>query len=210
MDILGNQAFADIIFRVSVLLFSIVIHEVSHGATAYALGDSTAKDAGRLTLNPFPHLDFVGSVLMPLFVGIGWAKPVPYNPHNLRNRRWGPLLVGIAGPLSNIAVAAFFGIFIKYRDSLAFSFFDSSFFVFAEGIVFLNLMLAVFNLVPIPPLDGSKVLFAFLPRNFVAFEIFMEQYGVFILLILFFVFQPIFVSFLIPAVSLLFGILTGL
>src|SRR3989338_3913358 len=172
----------DSVFRILILLFSIIVHEVSHGATAYALGDDTAKNEGRLTLNPLPHIDPVGTILLPLFIGFGWAKPVPYNPYNLKNQRWGSLLVGAAGPLSNILVATVFGLFVRFRNLGPLMLLDNSFFVIAQGIVILNLGLAFFNLVPIPPLDGSKVLFAFLPRTSIDFEIFLERYGMIVLL----------------------------
>lgn len=164
------------IFYLIVLLFSVVIHEVSHGAIAYALGDSTAKHAGRLTLNPIPHIDPFGSIILPLILAIpaffgaptmifGWARPVPYNPYNLKNQKWGPALVGAAGPGANIFLAISFGLAIRFLP--AFSGFSPEFIQTFAGtfavIVFLNLGLAIFNLIPVPPLDGSKLLFAVLP-----------------------------------------------
>jgi Zn-dependent protease len=188
---------------------SVVIHEVSHGYTANALGDPTAKYAGRLTLNPIRHLDLFGSVILPVLtymVGgfiFGWAKPVPYNPYNLKNQKWGPGLVGLAGPLSNIFVAVIFGLLVRFGASAGLA--GSAFLELAVLIVFINLILAVFNLVPIPPLDGSKVLFAFLPYSWHHVEIFLERYGLLILLIfIFFFFRAI-----LPIVFGLFRLITG-
>ena len=116
----------DLIFSIAVLIMSIVIHEVSHGYAAYALGDPTAKYADRLTLNPFKHLDMTGSVIVPFITYMmggfifGWAKPVPYNPYNLKNQKWGPAIVGVAGPLSNFVTAAFFGTIIRFGGGMPF------------------------------------------------------------------------------------------
>lgn len=208
MDVSTNQV-VDIAFRFFILLFSVVVHEVSHGAVAYALGDSTAKDAGRLTLNPIPHIDFFGSIVMPLFVGFGWAKPVPYNPYNLRNQRWGSFLVGIAGPVSNILIAVFFGILVRFRNLGLLASLDNSFFVIAQGIVVLNLGLALFNILPIPPLDGSKALFAFLPRKWGNLEFFLDQYGIFMLLLVILLFPNAIIGIILPVAQLLFGLITG-
>jgi Zn-dependent protease len=197
------------IFAIAVLIMSVVIHEVSHGYTAYALGDSTAKDAGRLNLNPLRHLDLFGSFIVPAITYLlggfifGWAKPVPYNPYNLRNQKWGPALVGLAGPLANFLAAIVFGLLIRYGST--FAFLPASFFQIATLIVFINLILGIFNLVPIPPLDGSKVLFSVFPYNWRNIETFLEQFGFIILLIfLFFFFQ-----LLLPIVSALFKLITG-
>src|SRR3989344_1145312 len=159
-------------FQIVVLIFSVVIHEVSHGFAALSLGDRTAEDAGRLTLNPLKHLDPFGSVLLPLFTlflggfVFGWAKPVPYNPYNLKNQKWGPALVGAAGPAANIGLALVFGLLLRFLPGFSESIPSTFLFNFlsvASTITLLNLVLAVFNLVPIPPLDGSKVLFSVLP-----------------------------------------------
>ncbi|MBU3925846.1 site-2 protease family protein [Patescibacteria group bacterium] len=201
----------DILFAVVVLIMSVVIHEVSHGFTANLLGDPTAKYAGRLTLNPIKHLDPMGSVIFPLLLVVfhspvifGWAKPVPYNPYNLRNQKWGAGLVAVSGPLSNFLIAIFFGLLIRFSSSL--SFLPFSFFDISSLIVVINLVLGVFNLVPIPPLDGSKVLFSFLPYNWHKVEIFMERYGIFALLVFIF----FFLEFLFPIVEFLFRIITGM
>jgi len=176
------------VFTLLILLFSVIIHEVSHGSVAYALGDSTAKDEGRLSLNPLVHLDLVGSILLPmllLFSGmpiIGWAKPVPINPMNFSDRRWGDLKVSLAGPLSNFTVALIFGLIIKFMPSL-----PESFLTIAAIVVLYNIVLGLFNLIPIPPLDGSHILFSLLPDSFEGFKVFLWQYGFILLMLLIFI-----------------------
>lgn len=198
----------DLIFSIAVLIMSVVVHEVSHGYAASLLGDQTARYAGRLTLNPIKHLDPIGSIVVPLLTSLagfvfGWAKPVPVNPYNLRGR-YGELVVSLAGPVSNIALALVFGLLI--RLSLTSALFPPSFVSIAATIVVINLVLAVFNLVPIPPLDGSKVLFNLLPAHLQHIREFLERYAfILVLIFIFFVWR-----FLFPVVSLLFSILTGL
>lgn len=202
------------LFQIVVLIFSVVVHEVSHGYAALALGDRTAEEAGRLTLNPLKHLDPFGSFLLPLFSYLaggfifGWAKPVPYNPYALRNPQWGPALVGAAGPLANITLALIFGSAVRFLPDLADGLpgvFVVNFMTIASTIALLNLVLALFNLVPIPPLDGSKVLFALLPRAWYQARLILEQYG-FLLLLLFIFF---FSRWLLPVVLVLFRAITG-
>ena len=205
-----------IAFQLAILIFSVVIHEVSHGLTANALGDPTAKYAGRLTLNPVKHLDPVGSVLVPLasfllggFI-IGWAKPVPYNPAYLqmRNKELGSALVGAAGPASNVALAIIFGLLVRSAGAWAPAFGPAggALVEIMTAIAVINLVLAVFNLVPIPPLDGSKVLFAALPAQAEGIRQMLEQYG--FLILLFFIFY--FSSWILPIVSFLFRTITGI
>ncbi|OGF71802.1 hypothetical protein A2W54_01380 [Candidatus Giovannonibacteria bacterium RIFCSPHIGHO2_02_43_13] len=194
----------DSVFRILILLFSIIVHEVSHGATAYALGDDTAKNEGRLTLNPLPHIDPVGTILLPLFIGFGWAKPVPYNPYNLRNQKWGPFLVGIAGPASNIIIAVIFGLLFRFSDIFSL---PEKFLTIIASITILNLGLALFNLIPIPPLDGSKIFSAIYPRGLMFFESF-GSYGFMILLVIVF-FTPFLDWTILPAMNYLFRLITG-
>ena len=206
------------IFYIVILLFSVVIHEVSHGAMAYALGDSTAKHAGRLTLNPIPHIDPFGSIILPLILALpalfgaptiifGWAKPVPYNPYNLKNQKWGPALVGAAGPGSNILIAVVFGFVIRFLPALSglSPEFVQAFIGALAVIVFLNLGLAIFNLVPIPPLDGSKMLFSLLPYQWLYVRDFLERNGFILLLIFIFFFSRL----LLPIILSLFFFITG-
>ncbi|MDI6717903.1 MAG: site-2 protease family protein [Patescibacteria group bacterium] len=185
-----------IIFQLLVLLFSAIIHEISHGFAALRLGDSTAKNFGRLTLNPIKHLDPVGSFVLPLLLFIlkspvvfGWAKPVPINPSNLKNPKRDSGYIAIAGPLSNFSIAIIFSLILKIISYSSAAFLHPLA-IFINIIILVNLILGVFNLVPIPPLDGSKVLFAILPRNFSGVEMFLERYGMFILIFfIFFGFQ---------------------
>ncbi len=180
------------IFSLVILLFSVIIHELAHGYVANSLGDPTAKYQGRLTLNPIPHLDPFGSVILPLLLFIagspilvGWAKPVPINPYNFKDQRWGSLKVAIAGPLTNIALALVFGLCIRFIPASVFAAMPGLLIIFSF-IVHINLVLAIFNLVPIPPLDGSWILFKFIPYQFEGVKIFLQRYGIFILIFLIF------------------------
>jgi Zn-dependent protease len=173
------------IFTLIVLLFSVIIHEISHGSVAYSMGDSTAKDSGRLTLNPLKHLDPFGSVILPLLLLVlsrgqgpvfGWAKPVPVNPYNFKDQKWGMLKVSIAGPAANFLIAIIFGLAVRFIPL------SQSLFIFFSIIVFYNFLLGLFNLMPIPPLDGSWILFFFLPRTWEKVRFFLTQYSIFILL----------------------------
>lgn len=202
------------IFNIAILIFSIVVHEVSHGYAALMQGDKTAQYEGRLTLNPLKHLEWFGSVLLPTISYLaggfifGWAKPVPYNPYNLRNQKWGPALVAAAGPISNISIAVVFGLIIRFLPGLSGTLsgtFILNFLNIAGLIVLLNLVLAFFNLVPIPPLDGSKLLFAFLPYRWNNVQTFMEQYGLFLLLMFIFFFSRM----ILPIVLISFRLITG-
>lgn len=197
----------EFIFQIAVLIMSIVIHEVAHGYAARYYGDLTAEYEGRLTLNPIKHIDPVGSVFVPLlsylFGGFvfGWAKPVPYNPYNLKPGRWPEAFVALAGPLSNIGLAVVFGLLLRLMENPSLSFVTIT-----AGIVYINVLLAVFNLMPVPPLDGSKLLFALFPEKIYKLRSFFERYG--LILVLFFI---LFVWQLIaPLVSIFFTFLTGL
>ena len=158
--------FLDVIFIIAVIVFSVIIHEVMHGVAADSLGDPTARYAGRLTLNPIPHLDLFGSIILPIICALtpggflfGWAKPVPYNPYNLfRAPRWGEAIVAAAGPASNLALALLGGLLIRLQ-------------LFPDiggvlmYVVAINVSLMVLNLIPVPPLDGSKILSSILPKS---------------------------------------------
>ncbi len=190
---------------------SVIIHEVSHGYMAKMLGDNTADYAGRLTLNPIKHLDPIGSILVPVLLVLshagfvfGWAKPVPFNPNNLRDKKFGVIKVALAGIASNFALAIVFGLVIRVATGSGFT--SQAFISIIALIVLVNLVLGIFNLIPIPPLDGSKVFFALLPFKYRNIEIFMEQYS-FIVLILFILFAWKFVA---PVIFILFHLLTGL
>ena len=197
------------IFSVAVLIMSVVIHEVSHGYVAESMGDPTARYQGRLTLNPLKHIDPFGSVIIPAmtyFLGgfiFGWAKPVPYNPYNLKNQKWGPAIVAAAGPFSNFIIALVFGLIVRFAQSISL---PAAFIEVSILIVFINLVLTIFNLVPIPPLDGSKLLFALLPLRFYYVQRFLEQYGFFLIIIFIFFFWEL----MLPVLFLLFRLITGL
>lgn len=177
-------------FQLIILLFSAVIHEVAHGLSASALGDQTARNLGRLTLNPLKHLDLFGSVILPITLFItsggsfvfGFAKPVPFNPWYLKNPKRDSGIIAISGPASNLIIAIVIGSLIKLGNITAIPIILGPI-PFLEIVVLINISLAIFNLVPIPPLDGSKILFAFLPKNFYRFEILFEKYGFFVLIL---------------------------
>ena len=226
-----------IVFQVAILIMSVVIHEVSHGLAALRLGDATAKYAGRLTLNPIKHLDLWGSFIVPLIMifslgfGFGWAKPVPYNPYNLKDQKKGPALVAIAGPLSNLIVAFVFGVGARFIplgsvgkigiiqnllslrfEDLAFAIsgsFASIFFLMFIMIMVINVFLAFFNLIPIPPLDGSKVLFYLVPMK-TETKIMFEQFGFIFLLFFIFAFSSLLGGFLMGMLSLFFKYVVGI
>lgn len=164
------------IFPLAVLILSVILHEVSHGYAAQMLGDPTARLMGRLTLNPLKHIDPLGSIIIPGLLLIthsnflfGWAKPVPYNPYNLRGGSWAEAFVAGAGPLTNFFLAVIFGLVIRFGAGFGL---PPQFLALSAYIVFINVLLAIFNLIPVPPLDGSKVLRAVLPYQF---NIFMQR-----------------------------------
>lgn len=196
-------------FYIGVLVMSVVIHEVSHGLAALYYGDRTAKHLGRLTLNPIPHLDLFGSILLPALLYltnspfmIGWAKPVPYNPDNLHDRKRGEMAVASAGIIANLLLAFIFGLILRFLPG---EFLSPQIGFALSTIVLVNLALAIFNLVPIPPLDGSKILFGLLPYSARGFVNFMEQYA-FVVLIIFILFLT---DILHPILAFLFSLVTG-
>jgi len=205
------------LFIIVALILSIVIHEVSHGYVAEMLGDPTARLAGRLTLNPIKHLDPLGSVIIPAILVLtnasilfGWAKPVPYNPYNLKNQKWGEAFVAGAGPLVNIAIALLFGLLVRYADAFALS---DAFIALASYVVYINILLAFFNLIPIPPLDGSKVLKALLPfhlaQKFSSAELMMARYGLISVFLFIFLFMYFLWPFFFRFITLIFTLITG-
>lgn len=170
-----------------VLLFSIIVHEVAHGYVALLNGDPTARMLGRITLNPAPHIDMVGTIILPLLLlmshaGIlfGWAKPVPVNPLNFRNYRWGEFAVSAAGPVSNLVLAAIFSVILRMGLS------NPGLLQLAYFGVSINIFLALFNLVPIPPLDGSHILALALPRELARLYDHLQPVGFILILILFY------------------------
>lgn len=213
MEIVG------LIFLIIIFLFSVVLHEVAHGWAANLLGDPTAKNMGRLSLNPLRHLDPMGSVIVPLFLILmsriggggfifGWARPVPYNPLNLRNQKRDPALVALAGPATNFCIALIFGLLTRgiiAWQGAAPSIYWSNLVAVFLAIVWVNLLLGVFNALPIPPLDGSKILFAFLPRAADRFRFSLQRYGLIILLAFIFIGFPI----IIPLIQFLFKLIVG-
>jgi Zn-dependent protease len=205
----------DIIFWVLVLAFSVILHEVAHGYMANWLGDPTAKLQGRLTLNPISHIDPIGTLLLPILLHlsgspllIGYAKPVPYNPYNLRGK-YGEALVAGAGPATNILLALIFGLAIRFGSGVL----DESLLSAFGIITAINIFLALFNLFPVPPLDGSKVLSALLPgalgRGYDSIRASFERLGVFsgtiLILVIFYFLSPFFSSLL----RFFFGLITG-
>lgn len=209
----------EFVFALIILIFSVILHEVSHGYMANYLGDPTARLAGRLTLNPVPHIDPLGSVILPLFLLIsqsvtnfplliGYAKPVPYNPDNLPGK-YDEALVAGAGPAVNIFLALFFGLLIRFGGV---SMSEATLSAFAV-IVYINLLLALFNLIPLPPLDGSKILSVILPgRAGVVYGHFRANFerlgilsGTLLLLAVFYLLSPYFFA----GMQRLFLLITG-
>jgi len=179
-----------LIFSIIALIFSVIVHEVAHGYAAEWQGDPTPRAQKRLTLNPIPHLDLFGSIIVPILLVIsgagfivGWAKPVQFNPAYFRNKKWGAVLVAMAGPLANITIAIALAVILRFVPlSLIVT-------ELLQTVVYINVLLAVFNLIPIPPLDGHYILFALLPRGMTSERIkhFLTRYGfiLFLILILF-------------------------
>lgn len=206
------MSFIEVILLGILFLYSVIIHEVSHGLMAQSMGDTTARDAGRLTLNPIRHIDLFGSIILPIGLFLvshgsfvfGYAKPVPYNPMNLSDRRFGPAKVGFAGPLSNILLAVLFGLTLRF---LPLPLQNPTLSMFLQYGVYFNLGLAIFNLIPIPPLDGHWLLLSILPDSFSAVRQYIVRYGIF-----FFFFVLILISyfdFITPLIRFLFRGIVG-
>jgi Zn-dependent protease len=204
---LGKKAMFTIL-SIIILILSIIIHELAHGFMADKLGDPTARLQGRLTLNPLSHIDPVGSILVPLITSLagftfGWAKPVPYNPYNLKNKRSGEFLIAAAGPASNLLIALIFGTILRFYAPVSAS---PQTFIIISSIVIINIVLAIFNLIPLPPLDGSKLLFSILPGQYGRFRQTLETYAPLWIIIVVFILWQI-VS---PVVPLVFHLFTGM
>ncbi len=211
MNIEVNERLISFLIFLPVFLISLAIHEFSHAYTAFHYGDNTARNAGRLTLNPFKHLDLVGSILMPLisFASgaflIGWAKPVPINPNNFGNKRMNDAVVSFAGPFSNLFLAFIFSISASvinnHFSTLSHS--ERILQILSMGTYF-NVFLFVFNLLPIPPLDGSHILYDIFPNHIMAKYLSFSAYG-FIILILF-IYSPLW-SYVIKIVNFIYNII---
>lgn len=195
------------ILSVVILILSVIIHEVCHGYMADRLGDPTARLQGRLTLNPIKHIDPIGSIVVPLITSMagftfGWAKPVPYEPRNLRNKRSGEFLIALAGPVSNLAIALIFGLLIRFIQQGTMT----PVIEISAYIVLVNIVLAVFNLIPIPPLDGSKLLFSLLPNQYGRLRMQLESFApILIVVVAFFLWR-----FISPVIWPIFEAFTGI
>ena len=193
-----------------IVVGSVILHELSHGIVAYWLGDNTAKDAGRLTLNPIKHIDPYMSILVPVVLYIlrapvfGGAKPVPINPQNLKWKEWGMALVAFAGPFMNFLLAFFFFLIGHFTGLIYGSFGELTEFIFKQ-IVFINLGFMLFNLIPIPPLDGSRILYAISPDSVRNFLLVIEQYGIFIVYMMILFFSNVFSQLMIGGMDAVLG-----
>ena len=207
----------EIILTLVVLILSVIAHEVAHGYAADSLGDPTARLAGRLTLNPLPHIDLMGSIVLPALFVItsspilfGWAKPDPYNPYNLKNQRWGETFVALAGVATNIFLAIIFGLLVRYGSVFGF---DAMALSLAATIAFINLFLGLFNLLPFPPLDGFTALRSALPWRFSSglarFEHRVRTMGVMSLVLFLIIFSFLFAGPFYQLVVWLFRLITG-
>ncbi|MEK7631739.1 MAG: site-2 protease family protein [Patescibacteria group bacterium] len=180
--LLSNPAVA--LAWVAAITVAITIHEFSHALVAKLQGDSTAELEGRVTLNPLSHVDPMGFLVLVLF-GFGWGKPVPFNPYNLKAKRWGPAIVSLAGPASNLLGVLFFGLVFRLVLQIGNLPADNLLHTFLAFLVQFNVVLMLFNLLPIPPLDGSKLL-SLLPQQFAGLVEGLQRYGFVILLFLIF------------------------
>lgn len=201
-----NLDFGYILIVLIIVVASVILHELAHGIVAYLLGDNTAKEAGRLTLNPLKHIDPYMSILVPVVLYIlkapvfGGAKPVPINPQNLKWKEWGMALVAIAGPFTNILIAFISFVIGHFTGSLYGSGGTLVGFIFTE-LVFVNLGFAIFNSIPIPPLDGSRVLYAIAPDGFRVVLQNIERYGVIIVYAMILLFGEVFSHLMVNGVE---------
>ena len=205
------------ILSLVILILSIIVHEVAHGYMANALGDPTAELSGRLTLNPISHIDLMGSIIIPALliftsspILFGWAKPVPYNPYNLKNQRWGETLVALAGSATNLFLAIVFGLIVRFGAALGL---DAAGLSLAATIAFVNLFLGLFNLIPFPPLDGYTALRSALPwsvsRSLHRFEAQVRGAGTLSLILFLVIFSYVFAGPFFQLVLYLFSLITG-
>ncbi len=205
LDSLFSPGF-DMLYRIPALLIALVFHEYAHARVADHLGDPTSRHLGRLTLNPLNHLDPIGTLVF-FIAGFGWAKPVPINPLNFRgNRRQGLVLVSLAGPLTNLAIAFLTVVLLELQ--LASQFYNVHLFRVMQITMQFNIFLAVFNMIPVPPLDGSKVLAGILPRQYDHIFLQLEQYGM--LILLFLIFTRTIERILIPTSSMLINLFVAI
>ena len=203
-----------LIFALFALIYSIIIHEYAHGWMADRLGDPTAKYAGRLTLNPLPHIDPIGSIFIPAMLVLfnagfifGWAKPVPFNPNNLSDKKYGIAKVALAGPAANFFIALFLGMVLRICYTDAFSGYNLDIFMqLIAYVIWLNLLLGIFNLMPIPPLDGSKIFAVFMPYRWQEIMFQLERWGMLILILFIFLF---FSKVIMPILNFIFGLIVG-
>ena len=207
----------EIFLTLVVLILSVIVHEVAHGYAANSLGDPTARLAGRLTLNPIPHIDIMGSIVLPAILVLtsspilfGWAKPVPYNPFNLKHQRWGETFVAVAGVATNFLLAIIFGLIVRFSATIGL---DATAVSLAATIAFINLFLGLFNLIPFPPLDGFTALRSALPwhlsSGLTRLENRVRNAGALSLILFLIVFLYIFATPFFNLVLWLFGIVTG-
>lgn len=197
------------LFKLVAFIYSVVLHEISHGLMAQSLGDDTAKNSGRLTLNPLSHIDAFGSIILPLvtyYLGgfiFGYAKPVPYDPRNLSDPKYGPTKVALVGPATNILLALIFGLLLRFSVPGLSSVAATD---LLKYIVLINLTLAIFNLCPVPPLDGHWPLITLLPDRFNGLKRFVLRYSSFLMVVFIFVIFPIIYGYIVPP---LFHVIVG-
>lgn len=183
----SGMNFQTMILRLPVVFLAITVHEYAHAYAAYKMGDNTAKAAGRLSMNPLKHMDILGAICLLIF-SFGWAKPVPINPYNFRNKKYGTVIVSLAGPMSNLLLALIGSILLGIFSRFAFGSFNvtfaETFYSLMIQLIILNVSLAIFNLIPIPPLDGSKIFSSLLPSRYYFKLMQYERYSFIILLLL--------------------------